>query len=147
MHTVGAKLGFGLHYHRTGKIVPPGGFVETRFRTNAKIYLGGLPPELMQDLGPVAVLAQGEWTSDGHFGYRPTSSADGTLGIYVAHLGRAFITISSVAFDAKEMPATTSGQALRSTQETFNRPMLGLEVAIGALANCAASRHRGHPGG
>ena len=113
MHTVGAKLGFGLHYHRTGKIVPAEGFVETRFRTNAEIYLRGLPPELMRDLGPVAVLAQGELTSDGHFGYRSVSSPDGTLGLYVAHLGRAFITISSVVFDATEMPATTSGQARR----------------------------------
>jgi len=113
MYTIGAKLGFALHYHHTGRIVPPGGLVETRFRTNAEIYLHALPPELVQDLEPVAVLAQGEWTSDGHFGYRSASSPDGTLGLYVAHLGRGFITVSSVVFDATEMPTTTTGKARR----------------------------------
>jgi hypothetical protein len=104
LYIVGAKIGFALHYHHTGKIVPPDGFVEARYKTNSEVYRDGLPPELTKDLGPAAVLAQGIWTSDGHFAYRAGWSADANAGIYVAHLGRGFMTISFVVFDPNGVP-------------------------------------------
>jgi hypothetical protein len=38
-----AKFGFAIHYDKTGVIVPPGGAVEVRFRTNLELHETSLP--------------------------------------------------------------------------------------------------------
>lgn len=108
IYVVGAKLGFALHYQLAGKIVPPDGFVVVRFETNASIPEGGLPAEFTRHLGPPAMLAQGQWTTDGHFAYRSAIVPGGAAGAYVSHIGRAFLTIAFVFCDGREISNETS---------------------------------------
>jgi hypothetical protein len=107
LNVVGAKLGFALHYQFTKTIVPPGGIVNVRFETNASLPPRGLPAELTKHLGPAMVLKQGTWTTDGHFAFRSVATPDGTAGVYLAHVGRAFLTTSFVFCDGRVAPAAS----------------------------------------
>ena len=113
VYTIGAKLGFALHYHIAGQIVPRAGFVNVHFDTNGSVPESGLPPELMNVLGPIATLKQGRWTTDGHFAYRPAVTDDGAGGVYLAHFGLAFLTVSFVICDGRDPPVTRHARAFR----------------------------------
>jgi hypothetical protein len=105
VYTLGAKLGFALHYKLSGNIVPPDGIVSVLYETSASVPEGGmLSPEITNFLGPTVVLKQGEWTTDGHFSYRPFVAEDGALGVYHAHIGRSFQTVSVVFCDGRHPP-------------------------------------------
>jgi hypothetical protein len=104
-YTLGAKLGFALHYKTSGEIVPPDGLVSVVYETTASEPEGGmLPSEISNLLGPEVVLKQGEWTTDGHFSYRSFVAEGGGLGVYHAHIGRSFQTVSVVFCDGRHPP-------------------------------------------
>jgi Aspartyl protease len=55
VYTLGAKLGFALHYKTIGKIVPRDGLVSVFFETSTSVLEGGmLPPEFSESFGPEA---------------------------------------------------------------------------------------------
>jgi hypothetical protein len=105
IYTIAAKLGLALHYTIASQIVPPAGSVVVRYETNASLPENGLPAELLEQLSPVAHLTQGEWTSDGHFAYRRAVLRDGAGGVYLAHVGRAFLIVAFVFLDGRAIPS------------------------------------------
>lgn len=112
MHAVAAKLAFALHYHKTGKIIPPTGFVAVHSDTNVTLLARPLPTELLDAVGPTEMLAQGEHTSEGHFAYRGAWMPDGSVSVFMAHLGEAFhFTMFGVGLDL-----TTSAPALAASE-------------------------------
>jgi hypothetical protein len=107
IYNVGAKLGFALHYHLTGLSVPATGCIEVRYETNHSLQSRELPPELLAELGPPEMLKQGEWTTFGHFAYRPAWIADGSGSMFLCHLGKALLFILFVVSNAEMLPSTS----------------------------------------
>lgn len=109
-----AKLGFGLHYHHSGHIVPQGGVVEVMYQTNASMMDRPIPGELFNLLGPIEHLRQGAWTSELHFGYRGASANDGRGSIFQGHIGKA-LGFSAIVFanEADDTSETTGFRVFR----------------------------------
>jgi hypothetical protein len=95
-----AKFGFALHFSKTGVIVPPGGAVEVRFRTNIELYKNSLPDVLLRDLGMPETLRQGSFDVSDYFSFRAAWFPDGQAGVYVCKVGIAFTTVSVVLANA-----------------------------------------------
>jgi hypothetical protein len=114
VYTLGAKLGFALHYTVSGRIVPPNGLVSVLFETTASVPEGGMVPLAIANLlGPEVVLKQGEWTTDEHFAYRPFVTGDGAIGIYHARIGQSFQVASVVFCDGVHPPTSRPMRTFR----------------------------------
>jgi hypothetical protein len=59
IRSFGVKLGLGMHYHLTGRIVPLKGAVGVRWYSNYDAVTGGIPKEFLKILGPPETLRQG----------------------------------------------------------------------------------------
>lgn len=117
-----AKFGFAIHYDKTGVIVPPGGAVEVRFRTNFELHETSLPDRLVRELGPTQTLTQGSFNVGEYFSYRSTWYPDGRAGMYVCRVGIAFTTVSIVLANAKLAEGVLSGRRFRPGDFKPNPP-------------------------
>jgi hypothetical protein len=67
MQIFGAKLGFALHYARTGRIIPLTGGVAVRWYSNYDAVTGEIPANIYDMLGPPRTLRQGQWHAGDQF--------------------------------------------------------------------------------
>jgi hypothetical protein len=104
----GAKLGFGLHYLRTGRIVPVEGAAAVRFLTNETLVGGNFPGDLVNMFPEYQSLRQGRLDASEQFGYSSLDlGADGTA--HIAYFRLSFFLVIYVAeHDAERQVAALS---------------------------------------
>lgn len=113
VYAVGAKLAFALHFCHTGKIIPSGGLVSVRYETNFSLQSRELPGSLLAELGPQHMLAQGKWTSEGHFAYRGNWVQDGSGSVFICHLGEALLWVLFAAVEERLVPESEAMRHFR----------------------------------
>jgi hypothetical protein len=97
---VNAKLIKALHYKHTGKIIPQGSALRTKWWTNAEFLLGKFPNEFSMLVREDVQLKRDKVSLNTQFSYSFQTSDDGRLGIYGIYFRRSFYVVGLVAFDA-----------------------------------------------
>jgi hypothetical protein len=104
MQIFGAKLGFGIHYYHTGKIVPETGGVVVQWFPNYHIAAADIPFEIFDGFPPSVPLRQDEKHSVGQFEYSCMSVTGGIIGMYRAIFRKSFAIFVGVADDLENLP-------------------------------------------
>jgi hypothetical protein len=101
MQTFAIKLGFALHYHFTGMIVPAQGGVAARWFTNVDRATDRFPQSIFRLLPPAETLKQGKVEVASQFQYSATYSEDGSIGLYLGTFRRSFAVVAFGATDQR----------------------------------------------
>ncbi|MGF1623957.1 MAG: hypothetical protein ACFCVH_03660 [Alphaproteobacteria bacterium] len=119
----GAKLGFALHYHLTGRIVPRAGGVAVRWYTNYDAMTRGIPSSLFRILGEPETLRQGRWSVSDQFAYAYAIKTGSSTGAYFSTFRRSFAVLSWVCEDRARLgDAAESRKPLAGRRGAGTRP-------------------------
>jgi hypothetical protein len=97
MQIFGAKLGFALHYARTGRIIPLTGGVAVRWYSNYDAATGEIPANIYAMLGPPETLQQGKWHVGDQFSYAYAVAANSEMAAYFSVFRKSFAVLSWVS--------------------------------------------------
>ena len=100
----GAKVGFALHYSRTGKIVPSGGGVSVQWFANLDLLNGRFPENILKIMGPRETLEQGKKSVAEQFSYQYAIPVTGEMSAFLAFFREAFSVLAWVAEDTSVFP-------------------------------------------
>ena len=100
----GAKLGFALHYWKTGRIVPKGGGVSVRWYTNYNFVDGSFPEHILSIMGAPVTLRQGSQSVAEQFRFGFAIPETQEMGAYLSTFRLSFAVLSWVSEDAKVFP-------------------------------------------
>ena len=104
MQAFAAKVGFALHHHYTGAIVPSSGHVQVRWFTSQDLITNALPSEFSA-LAEPSYLMQGKLTSKGLFEYeRVEFHQFKPAHLYLAKFREAFAVAAFVGAEQMDVP-------------------------------------------
>lgn len=99
----GARLGFAMHFNRTGRIVPLEGAVAVRWFTNYDAVTGGIPIDLFKLVGKPETLSQGRVHVGDQFNVASVATSDRSL--HFATFRLSFAIVAFVSENKLDMPA------------------------------------------
>lgn len=105
MERFGARMGLALHFHQTGRIVPPNGRIYVRWYPNYDIVDGKLPQSLPPLIGELQTLREGQRHVEGQFSFAGAATPEGHSS---AHLCTFRFSFAVLAF-VRERPDASIG--------------------------------------
>lgn len=97
------KLAKALHYKSTGRIVPSGAWMMTRWWTNTHALTNQIPADVFKYVHVQPKLKNGSVELTRQFSYRYSVSDDGQLGMYVSVFRQIFCLLCMISFDPSQM--------------------------------------------
>jgi hypothetical protein len=99
-----AKLGYALHYHTTGKILPEHGGATVSWYTNEAVFNNTLPEEIFKLMGSPNTLKMGNWSTEDQFSYSYGHEEDKSIGVYFCAFRLSFAVLIWVCEKASALP-------------------------------------------
>lgn len=107
MNRFAARMGFALHFEKTGAAIPLSGAVFVRWYSNDDAIRGNVPLELFQVLGPDTSLRQGRFSVEDQYSY--ATADDGERHAFFCTFRKSFATLSFTANDVGKLTMPEGG--------------------------------------
>ncbi|MBO4221922.1 hypothetical protein [Bradyrhizobium neotropicale] len=104
LRSFAAKLFCALHYKHTGRIVPTSGVIVTRFLSNAQVFDGMFPKEVLSLVGNPPDLRRARTSLNDQFGYEYKVAEESTISLFACGFRQSFAMIGMVSEVDDEPP-------------------------------------------
>ena len=108
IQSFGRKLFLALYYKHTKKILPPGGGVGVRWRSNVQIGTNNIPDEVLELARDFPNIERCNTSLHDQFTYRCGVSDDARGSVFLVKFRQSFVMVGFVFQDAKVMKAHAS---------------------------------------
>ena len=86
----GARIAFALHFHKIGKVVPPGGGAFVHWHTNERLAKGDFPHDFQEFLPPQKTLGTARNNLAGQFEFASNVATDADMTVHMATFRLSF---------------------------------------------------------
>ncbi|MGX9431602.1 MULTISPECIES: hypothetical protein [Bradyrhizobium] len=97
LRSFATKLFCALHYKHTGRIVPASGVIVTRFFSNAQVFDGMIPAEVLNLVGNPPDLRRAKTSLNDQFAYENQVAPEKTLSLFVCGFRQSFAMVGMVS--------------------------------------------------